>query len=75
MMSDFGLAPLKHEGTIHWTDEEGIQRSLPVAEYLTKFGPLPEQETCYVERRVPVHLEDEIHKLIDKFLEEERWED
>jgi hypothetical protein len=34
----------------------------------------PEVETTYVERRVPEHLEDKMHELIDKFLRDHGYD-
>ena len=31
-------------------------------------------ETTYVERRVPLHLEDDVHDLIDNFLQSKGYE-
>mgnify|MGYP003341931285 CR=1 FL=1 len=56
-MSNFGKAPIKCEGMMVDYDES-------VGYVPTK----PKVETTYVERRVPEHLEDKAHKLIDKFL-------
>ena len=38
---------------------------------ITQYAPSEEKvKTTYVERRVPEHLENLVHKLIDKFLRE-----
>ena len=52
-MNEFELAPVKGEGQ-------------PVFDFTPP--QTTEVETTYVERRVPVFLEEAAHKLIDKFL-------
>ena len=53
--SSFGSAPIKAEGAAVYTDKE--------------LAPYEDQvETVYVERRVPPHLEKEVHAAIDRFL-------
>ena len=57
----FGDAPIKGEGMMVDYGDWGIP---------TK----PEVETVYVERRVPAHLEDKAHWLIDTFLTSEGYD-
>jgi len=58
-MSKFGDAPIKGEG-----------QSLNLAYGFSEdYKPSkPEVETTYVERRVPIKLEEEAHTLIDNWL-------
>ena len=58
-MSGFGDAPRKTEGMGIKFDADD-----PDVEYEN------ECETTYVERRVPIELEDEAHTLIDNWLKE-----
>ena len=51
--SAFGAAPIKRQGQPVYPDIGGKDQEI---------------ETTYVERRVPVHLKDEAHKLIDDWL-------
>jgi len=57
--SDFGLAEIKQEG-----------KTGPFDGSLKKMGKFeePSVPTTYVERQVPVLLEEDAHKLIDDFL-------
>lgn len=57
----FGGAPIKGEGQSVYTEEE-------LAPYKGQV------ETTYVERRVPMHLEGRVHRLIDKFLKERGYD-
>ena len=58
-MSGFGDAPIKAEGssinTLYGFEEDYVP-------------PPPKYQTTYVERRVPVELEEEAHKLLDTWL-------
>lgn len=62
-VNGFGIAVVKAEGTNIEYDStiKRRQRSL-----------IP---SCYVERRVPVLLETEVHNLIDSFLMERGYKD
>ena len=60
MTSNFGDAPRKMEGQPVWpTDDDEEYDGI---------------ETTYVERRVPVELEDEAHALIDNWLKEKGFD-
>ena len=54
-------APIKGEGQPVFSEKE-------LAPYKGQI------ETTYVERRVPVHLEGRVHRLIDKFLKERGYD-
>ena len=56
---EFGKAPVKGEGMMVSFDDE---------------GSLSDIETTYVERRVPNHLEDEAHELIDNWLKSKGYD-
>ena len=64
-MSDFGKAVPKPEGGAVAFDIADMNVSFPVS---PEFANQAEPETTYVERRVPVELEDEAHELIDSWL-------
>jgi len=56
-MSNFGNAPIKNGGMqVSYGHPEGYV-------YIK-----PQISTIYIERRVPVELEDDVHKLIDDWL-------
>jgi len=57
--SGFGDAPIKGEG-------QSLNNTYGFAEDYVP--PPPKHETTYVERRIPEHLEDEAHTLIDNWL-------
>lgn len=63
--SSFGLAPIKGEGqslnTVYGFAEDYVP-------------PPPKYETTYVERRVPVELENEAHKLLDTWLKSKGYD-
>jgi hypothetical protein len=60
-MKEFDLTPVKGEGQ---PVSFGVSTMTTVIPNTQKVGTL----TTYIERRVPVFLEDAAHKLIDKFL-------
>jgi hypothetical protein len=62
-MSNFGNTPIKGEGM-------AVDYGQPAGYVPTK----PKVETTYVERRVPKHLEDKMHELIDKFLRDHGYD-
>jgi len=64
-MSKFGDAPIKGEGAAVQFDMGDLNVSFPVRyEHLYE----NEIETNYVERRIPVGLEEEANTLIDNWL-------
>ena len=70
-MSNFGLASIKQEGMVSF-EIDGIPQLLPRDVYIARYGPLPVSDWTYVERRVPVKYENEIHILIDRFLKKKK---
>ena len=61
-MSDFGKATLKGEGQVVKFDMADMNVNFPVK------PEFQNSDTTYVERRVPVELEDEAHELLDNWL-------
>jgi hypothetical protein len=61
-MSDFGKATPKCEGQAVNFDVADMNVNFPVK------PEFQNPDTTYVERRVPVGLEDEAHKLLDNWL-------
>ena len=61
-MSDFGKATPKGEGQAVKFDMADINVTFPVR------PEFQNPETTYVERRVPVELENEAHELLDNWL-------
>jgi hypothetical protein len=69
-MNDFGKAIKKTFGESS-PKKEGEQVSFDMADMNVTFSVRPEfqnPDTTYVERRVPVGLEDEAHELLDNWL-------
>jgi len=60
-MGDFGSAPVKQEGFLFQYDKWPF--------------PWPKTPWTYVERRVPRHLEQAAHDLIDNLLAENNYHD
>ena len=61
-MSDFGKATPKGEGQAVKFDMADMNVNFPVK------PEFQNPDTTYVERRVPVKLEDEAHELLDNWL-------
>ena len=61
-MTNFYDAPIKAEGQVLAFDMADMNVSFPVK------PEFQNPETTYVERRVPIELEDKVHNLIDQFL-------
>jgi hypothetical protein len=67
-MSEFGKAQPKAEGAPVKFDIGDMNVSFPV------WPEFENPETTYVERRVPVQLEDEAHELIDTWLKSKGYD-
>jgi hypothetical protein len=61
-MTNFYDAPIKAEGQALAFDMADMNVSFPVK------PEFQNPDTTYVERRVPIQLEDKVHNLIDQFL-------
>lgn len=67
-MSDFGKARPKPEGGAVAFDIGDMDVRFPVR------PEFADPETTYVERRVPIELEDELHEYIDSWLKDKGYD-